>query len=302
MISVVIICRNEERLIKQCIKSIQGDLFSEIIVVDGNSSDNTREIVNLMKVEDSRIRLIEINHTQITAALGRQKGIENLSRNCKYVLFLDGDMELNPLFVTRAMSILSVSEIAGISGQRADYIYNDNFELIRKKEDFYDINKAMFLGGAFMVKAEPLFKYGEFDIHYPILEETFFYDRFKKNNEIFIRIPDPMIIHHMYSPTSKKHFFKRLFDKKLQAYGIILFHLKRNQLKIFLSRINTELKVFVLLITILASLALSLNPIILFFFLIFSMYFMNITVKSLIRITLFIIFIPIGFLGEFFRK
>lgn len=47
--SVIIICKNEERVIKRCIESIQKNLKKndEIIVVDTGSTDNTIKMVLL---------------------------------------------------------------------------------------------------------------------------------------------------------------------------------------------------------------------------------------------------------------
>lgn len=46
--SVIIICKNEERVIKRCIESIQKNLKNndEIIVVDTGSTDNTIKIIS----------------------------------------------------------------------------------------------------------------------------------------------------------------------------------------------------------------------------------------------------------------
>jgi len=64
LLSVIIPCRNEERLIEKCIFSIQhfevpDGLQIEILIIDGLSDDNTRKILgNIIKV-DSRIRLVD---------------------------------------------------------------------------------------------------------------------------------------------------------------------------------------------------------------------------------------------------
>jgi succinoglycan biosynthesis protein ExoA len=76
-ISVVIPCRNEREYIEPCVRSMLGQLPPpdgfEIIVADGMSDDGTRDILNRIGREDSRLRIIE-NPAQITPC-GMNAGI-----------------------------------------------------------------------------------------------------------------------------------------------------------------------------------------------------------------------------------
>ncbi|MGD0756509.1 MAG: glycosyltransferase family 2 protein [Bacteroidales bacterium] len=63
LISVIIPCRNEEKFIEKCIRSVTGftlpaDTELEILVIDGKSDDNTTGIVKDIMQKDSRVRLI----------------------------------------------------------------------------------------------------------------------------------------------------------------------------------------------------------------------------------------------------
>jgi glycosyltransferase involved in cell wall biosynthesis len=53
MISVIISTKNEEKNIARCLESVKNQTYGaeniEIIVVDNNSTDRTKEIVNEMK-------------------------------------------------------------------------------------------------------------------------------------------------------------------------------------------------------------------------------------------------------------
>lgn len=68
-VSIVIPCRNEEQYIEKCLSSfIEMDYpneLLEIIVVDGNSSDNTRNLVQEFQKKYSFVKLIQ-NHKLYT--------------------------------------------------------------------------------------------------------------------------------------------------------------------------------------------------------------------------------------------
>ena len=64
LISIIIPCRNEEKFIENCIKSVRNfsipdNIEIEILVIDGKSIDNTKKIVLSLINIDSRIFLIE---------------------------------------------------------------------------------------------------------------------------------------------------------------------------------------------------------------------------------------------------
>lgn len=71
LVSIVIPCRNEEHSIGLCLDSVVRQTMRdiEILVVDGGSSDRTREIVAERARTDSRLRLIDNPKRVIPAAL-----------------------------------------------------------------------------------------------------------------------------------------------------------------------------------------------------------------------------------------
>ena len=63
-ISIIIPCKNEEKFIENCIQSVQefsipDNTVIEILIIDGKSIDNTRNILESLIKNDSRIMLIE---------------------------------------------------------------------------------------------------------------------------------------------------------------------------------------------------------------------------------------------------
>lgn len=86
-ISVVICVRNEASRIKECIELILKNNPDEVIVVDGNSTDKTLEIVRKFQ----QVRIIESLNSNLT--LDRQKGIDSAKN--RYVAMIDADHRLS---------------------------------------------------------------------------------------------------------------------------------------------------------------------------------------------------------------
>jgi glycosyltransferase involved in cell wall biosynthesis len=91
LISIVIPCRNEEKLIGKTLQSIKMqtvvDRKTPIIVADANSSDSTLKIIQGFS-SDLNIRVIKGGLPPV----GRNNGARYCST--KYILFLDADVEL----------------------------------------------------------------------------------------------------------------------------------------------------------------------------------------------------------------
>lgn len=84
-ISVVVCVKNEEQNIAECLASIKMEHPDEIIVVDGNSSDNTVKIAR--RYTDNIVITKDSNLTR-----DRQIGINRAS--CDYIALIDGDHRL----------------------------------------------------------------------------------------------------------------------------------------------------------------------------------------------------------------
>jgi len=73
-VSILIPCYQERNFIRACLESVlafdlPGDTTIEILVLDGMSTDGTRDIVSEMSAADSRIRLIDNRNRTQSAAL-----------------------------------------------------------------------------------------------------------------------------------------------------------------------------------------------------------------------------------------
>ena len=89
MISVVIPLYNKEQSIASTLQTVQNQTYQdfEIVIVDDGSTDHS--VDEVVKVNDSRIRLIHQNNAGVSAA--RNRGIEEAKG--EYIAFLDADDE-----------------------------------------------------------------------------------------------------------------------------------------------------------------------------------------------------------------
>jgi len=115
LISIVVTTRNEERNIANCLESIRAQTYPqeeiEIIVVDNNSTDKTKEIAK--KYTDKVYnkgpeRSAQRNYGMIEKAKG------------KYVMYLDADMILSATVIKKAIEKLESSNIKRVPTQSRD--------------------------------------------------------------------------------------------------------------------------------------------------------------------------------------
>jgi glycosyltransferase involved in cell wall biosynthesis len=89
-VDVVIITKNSERMLTECLKSVYKNVpVHRLIVVDGYSTDKTLEIVRQFQKEHGNVLVIQDKGTRATA---RQKGIDHVKT--EWFMFVDSDAVL----------------------------------------------------------------------------------------------------------------------------------------------------------------------------------------------------------------
>lgn len=98
MISVVIPVKNRASLIGRCLDSIKSQIYRpiQVYVVDNNSTDNTKEVVESWGSENcgTDLQLTILKENTPGAAAAREKGLEEV--RSEWVLFFDSDDEMLP--------------------------------------------------------------------------------------------------------------------------------------------------------------------------------------------------------------
>ncbi len=155
-LSVVVIARNESFGIRKCLGALTSLPMenSQIICIDSGSTDDTRAIM------DSYARTchaVEVHSIQgiLNAAVARNAGMRLVSRD--FLLFLDGDMEVEQEFVEQALEILRCGQAGMVTGQLKETYYSPDFAgPLRVVQDRFHVHRQRRFwhsGGAFMVRS-----------------------------------------------------------------------------------------------------------------------------------------------------
>ncbi len=113
-VSVVVIVRNEELFIKNCIEGILGQSFTdfELIIVDDCSTDKTSQIIGAIK--NPRIKCIR-NYQRCGIAKSRNIGVN--AATGKFVFLTDADCIPNKYWVEEGLKVFKKDNCLGLGGK-----------------------------------------------------------------------------------------------------------------------------------------------------------------------------------------
>ncbi len=116
MVSIIMPVRNESAYIERSLGAVLGQDYpaerTEILVVDGMSTDGTREYVRARQADDPRLRLID-NPRQIVPP-GLNIGIAQA--NGDIIVRVDGHCEIAPDYVSRCVEHLLADGVEAVGG------------------------------------------------------------------------------------------------------------------------------------------------------------------------------------------
>lgn len=211
-LSVVIITKNEEKNIKNCIESVYEatkGIDSEIILVDSASTDETIE-----KSKEYPIKILQLKKGwELTASAGRYIGFINSSG--AYIQFIDGDMTLDKEWIKKALPYLEKqNEVAGVSGYiTQDYSKSPVWKTMGKclnktKVDKPEKFKNFF--GLALLKSNIIKKIGPYDPYIVVGEEGELCDRVIASGYKLLMLPFHSAHHHI---EEEYKFFEHLHKR-----------------------------------------------------------------------------------------
>ncbi len=259
LVSIIIVTWNEKEKVIRCLNSVREITYPslEIIVVDNNSTDGTKEEIEKRFGEVVLVK----NKVNLMAAGGRNTGINHVTGN--FLFFLDCDNVVDKNAVTELVKIISQDMKNGIVGPKM-YYYKDperiwfagaTINLTTSKTAYFGINKldsgqyeriqeTGHFPNAFMVRKEVIDQIGGFDVdnfkmHY---EESDFCLRAKRAGFKLLFVPAARVWHDVPLPSEIKNISRgfALDDKQrtyMTARNRILFmrkHAKWSSYTIFL--------------------------------------------------------------------
>jgi glycosyltransferase involved in cell wall biosynthesis len=163
-LSVVLIARNEARNIARAIESVLRATTpwpqSEILLVDSASTDETVEIARRYPISIVRLP----SSWFLSVAAGRHIGMHYT--HGELVLHMDGDMEMDPLWVSRAMAYaLEHPAAAAIGGYWRD-VYTTAEHTVIEKDQMRDplgqVREEPFVNGVMLCRRSAIQKAGGF--------------------------------------------------------------------------------------------------------------------------------------------
>ena len=211
-VTVVVPVYNSEKTLERCISSLCKQDYSEleILLIDNNSTDNSKFICEQYSLQDSRIRVLEEKKRGASAA--RNKGI--LEGTGDILCFVDSDDEL--------MCDTAITEIASVmnSGEMVLFDYVD-FEPERKRG-----RASFFWNNDSLTAINMLEQVEECDfvelIFVAVWNKAFCFDTIRKNKLFFeedrVYWEDFSFVLQYMTKIAKVRFIHKIFYKKWEDH------------------------------------------------------------------------------------
>jgi glycosyltransferase involved in cell wall biosynthesis len=247
MISIVIIGKNEAKNLPKLYCSLKNiEVDHEIIYVDSASSDNS---VELSKKECNQVIEIE-DSPQLCAAAGRNIGTNYAKNN--WILYLDGDMELESEFIgfLNSKEFLTFDKnIAGFIGYY-DYIYsdgtNDPNRLLQPKDKITD-----HFGGAVMLQKDVVLDAGNWNPSVVANEEIDLYIRIQSLAYSVFGLDKKFVKHIAKKESNIKTLISLFIPQNRRFYGFGQVLVSQYKSKTLMKFISKRLYPFIYLLLLL---------------------------------------------------
>lgn len=205
-LSVVVIGRNEGRRLEACLKAAEGIAFPkerrELIYVDSMSADDSVE-----QAKSMGIPVISLNNGRLTAALARNTGWQ--ATKGEFILFLDADTIIDPLFVSEAMKQFNNPDVGVVTGKLSERFPSDS--IYNRVHDLdWALSKQEYCGGNALVRRGALEKVQGYNTNLIAGEEPEMCRRMLAEGYQMRHINIPMARHDMGMKTLRQ-YWKRCF-------------------------------------------------------------------------------------------
>ena len=222
-LSILIKALNEEALISNCLEAALVEVQKvggEVILVDSLSTDRTIEIAKRYPV-----RIIQfIRKEDCGCASAVQLGYQYA--HGEYLYVLDGDMELQPDFLSLALDYLeSNPDVAGVAGKLLDTHIKtaDDKRRASKATAQQQIMEVPDLGGGGLYRRKAIESVGYLAHRWlPAREEAELGARLRAAGWRLIRLPEIAVLHTGHSESNFQMLCRLWRNRRMHAYGMYL--------------------------------------------------------------------------------
>ena len=226
LVSVVIPTYNRAPLLERAVKSVFNQTYShlEIIIVDDGSSDDTRKVVDRLKIQDERVRYLchDMNKGPQAA---RNTGIH--AAHGEFVAFLDSDDEWLPAKLEKQMAVFaSVGSKLGVVYAGIRQSYHDGrpstYHVPRHRGYIYRDALREWIAdtNSLLVRKELLYKVGLWDERVRC-DEWDLYIRLARVTQ-FDFVAEPLSIYYLHGGPSVS---RNIGDRGIGVLDVIVCHL-----------------------------------------------------------------------------
>jgi glycosyltransferase involved in cell wall biosynthesis len=243
MVSVLMPVYNGEKYLREAIKSILNQTFTnfEFIIINDGSTDNSLYIIKSFK--DNRIKIIE-NKENLGLIKTLNKGI-NLAQG-KYIARMDADDIALPKRLEKQIEFLEKNPKYSFVGTRAKYIYNNsntatiNEPFIKFEEEeilFWSFFYCPFVHPSILIHKNILEKY-YYNNDYKAAEDYHLWVTLLLNNNKGTNINEVLMLHRMHNKKIGVTQKQAQLNSLLKIYKLLFdFH----QIHITQEELNTHL-------------------------------------------------------------
>lgn len=193
-VSIVIVARNEETKIAECLKAAYEAVAeiggAEMIVADSASTDKTAEIALEMGAKVLRLKA----DWELSASAGRHLGTHYAKG--EFILFIDADTLVYEGFLASAIAAFQANEkLAGVCGFLDDSTEGTD-ELLSFEERFEVVTDIKWMrGGCCFYRRKAILEVGSFNPYLLAEEEADIGLRLTRANWKLQMLPIPMAVH-----------------------------------------------------------------------------------------------------------
>ncbi len=234
-ISILIPCRNEEKFIKECLDSVLANNYPkdnlEIFVIDGESTDNTKQIVETIALQEPHIKLL-INRARITPT-ALNLGMKQSSGDI--IMRLDAHASYSPDYIGKCVRYLTeynADNVGGVIKTVARTQTPIAQSIAKVLSHPFGIGNSRFRSGAVnpqesdtvpfgCYKRAVFTKIGLFNESLARSHDMEFNLRLKKAGGKIMLIPE--IVANYYAPSTVTHFIKHTISDGIWATYPIKF-------------------------------------------------------------------------------